>query len=291
MTEEDLTKLAILKSEADKIKHQTEAVSKFTTDTAGTPVNKDNSKLDEAAPQIDQPAEVINPSDFPNKLILGENKEVMFKPWNGKTRKIFKKMASEIDDVDITAEDFEKLQEILFRDYISVPDMYLSAVEQQYLLIKIREYSLNGDFSYVSACPECDEYNDISTTIHESCVYTPSKYPTKDEGFGIEYVDIISQTFFKSEIERVLKSPNWDGLTSEGDVEIAMHIKLNDAQLCDDVLDEMDEMSLSKLNLITTQLASIASDLKIGVTKKCSHCNEEVYFETDEGPDVFEDLL
>ena len=65
--------------------------------------------------------------------------------------------------------------EALLIDYIDQPDIYLSAAEAQYILVKIREKSVSDTFIFGDDCSECLTLNQINASITEK-LFVYSKY-------------------------------------------------------------------------------------------------------------------
>lgn len=302
MTEEELTRMAILKAQADKndagkVMERTELAAPK-TEPIPSPVKekpvkaaKETKEVKEAPVQESN----LNPetgedlSKYKFSVVLGKEKEIKFTNWTGKTKKVFKKLVENITDIDQL--DLDQTMAVLLREYMLDYDTYLSDVEQQFLLIKMREASLDDKFDFISNCPNCNHEQEIQSTIKDTFHFAPGQYPIKNEELDIEFVDITDQTSLESAVERITSSPMYDGITTKADVEVAMHIKTSDNKSPEQVLDMIDELDLKTLNEILDKLSDAAPKMEMYSNRVCKGCTQKVDFETEEIPDVFEELL
>ncbi len=293
MNEQELTEMAMLKSQADtKNLERRNDAEKVQENVVPDAVNN-SSKIEEPKEPKEPEIDVVTGEDIAKykfKVKLGANKTVRFRNWTGKTKKEFKHMIENLSDVDSL--DMDETMDILLRDYIYDSEMYFSETEQQYMILKIREVSLSDKVEYHSACPECNEIQKISSNIDKVYKYTESKFPKKNKQLDIEYIDIETQNLLDTQWENIKYSPNYDNITTKSDVEIAMHIKKENTSSLE-ILDMIDEMTLSDIEILMNGLHECASKMEMGVEEYCENpkCRKKVYFATDEIPDVFEELL
>ncbi len=269
MTEQELTEAAILKAKTGKQEVQ----------------SKPNPAKKEQADETIKPK--VDIKKYPFNVKLGKNKEVNFKPWTGKTKKKFKKLFVGVEDMSDV--DFAGIIKVLIRDNISNKDLYISETEQQYLTALLRKESIGDGFEFSAACNHCNEEQKIKTSISETVKYKMNNYPTLID--DVEYCDIESNTKLTEVIENITNSADYDGLTSESDIEFAMHIKIPDNDNPLGVLDYLDDMPLRDLEVIVKNSKEAAGEFTMSVDKTCVHCGKKAEFIASEIPGLFESLL
>ena len=279
MTEEELTQMAILKAKA--LANETPKnikIEKSTNEVVSEPVV-------EATPEVINIETGTPIVEYSHSITFGIDKEIKFNNWTGRTKKIFKKIAE--DD----SANLDGALDVLIRNYINNKDIYLSDVEQQYLILKLREVSLSDKFQYDSECPECGEIQTIESTIQETFRLKPANYPKYNEILKLTFVDIKNQDDLEDKIKEIQNAQDYDGITTRGDIEVAMHIKTNDSKSPQEILDMFDEMDLKSLNEILDELSNCAPSFESYNERVCKGCSKTVKFYTDEIPDVFSELL
>lgn len=213
---------------------------------------------------------------------LGTNKEVTITPWKAKHKKQFIKLIESKGD-NITG---EELANVLVRQNIDKPDIFLSPDEAQYLLIKIKEISIseNVDFNMECDNPECNESFDVHLTLDKITHYTPSTYSKSEL---VNWRDIPSQTVFA----KVCADNPDENVT---DVEMLLHIDAINGEPTIDfktTLDIMDELDLKYASEIERNFMSVMPFLEMGTSIKCPHCSYEDEYQFDIIPNFFEELL
>lgn len=289
-TEEELTKMAILKAQSLEKAPDIDINPKPNNDVV-EPIPPAPTQPTEKTPEIKTEQNIKKPLEekvkdkFKYKVILGKNKEVHYTNWTGKTKKIFNKLLEQKGE-EISLDDISSK---LIRDYIQEQDIYLSALEEQYLIVKIRDISLSDEYTFVSNCPHCDEMETITDKTSNIFKYRKSKFPKKIG--DVEYVDIESNSVFKKTVDSILNSPDYDGISTIGDIEIAMHLKIEGKETPLEIMDYIDTLPLKDIQVILDNLSEVSSDLKMGVERVCKKCGERGFFECEEIPNVFEELL
>lgn len=281
MTEAEKTEAAILKAKADKI--------------TSPRIEKKVAKAEEVkisdvkkVAQEDQTKQV-DIKKYPFNVKLGKNKEVNFKPWTGKTKKKFRKLfigLEEIEDLDL-----DKVVQVLIRDNLSNSDIYLSDIEQQYLTALLRKESLEDEFEYDAECEHCEQKQHIKTSVTDSVSYRPNLFPSKNEALNIEYIDIESNSFLLKVIDEVIDANDYDGLTTAGDVDMALHLKIKDTNTPLETLDAIDDMPLKDLQVLLDGYDLAKSEMIMNVEKNCTMCGKSSTFKAAEIPGLFENLL
>ena len=286
-TEEELTQMAVLKSQS--LNKENAPGVDINIPEEVSPVQPAPKAEPKAEPKK-EPKKVVKTLEktisdkFPHKLELGNNKTVHYTNWTGKTKKIFNKLLDTKGE-DISVEDISR---DLIREYIQEQDIYLSPLEEQYLIVKIRDISLDDKYTYSSMCPECDFIDTITDKTSNIFKYKKSKFPKKIG--DINFVDIESFSKFTQTVSGIQTAATYDGLSTEADIEIAMHIDY-DNKTPIEVMDYIDTLSLRDISQIIDSLSSVSPDLSMGVKKVCPECKTEVFFEAEEIPNVFEELI
>jgi len=299
MTEQRLTEMALLKVEANKKNDQRRArEDKEQEQKLPDPTPELKSQEPERPEELNELKEVEvkldpetgeNMSKYGYQVKLGNDKIVHYTHWTGRTKKQFNKSLEVVSEKSEVSEvDLENMLSMLVRDYISDPDVYLSSVEMQYMLTILREVSVSDEIQYTGVCPECKHSQIIDDKINNIYQYTPGDYPQEVDD-TVSFVDIESQSVLNNSFKALEKSKDYDGITSIDDVEIALHISAGTD--LNGTLNQLDEMNLKTLKSVMKGLSNCAPKMNMGVTIQCENCNKEVFFETYDIPDVFEDLI
>ena len=265
MTEEEITKMAILKAQADNIPSR---------------VTPEESKPVEIA---ETPAATI-PEEYQYELRLGTNKTINFKLWTGKTKKKIRAIA---DDEELTNKD---IVQILIRDNIFPSDVYLNAIETQYVMLNIRAHSLDDTYLASGYCDICNLQEEMTINILKDIDYKKGDFPQSIDDLDIDLVDIDSEKELHEIFNTYLVSDKYDGITTEADVEIAMHIKKSDYTAIN-ILSWMDELDLKSLKIISEKMQTISPDFNISKKQYCIDCDKGTIFVSTDLPDIFTELL
>ena len=221
-----------------------------------------------------------------NQIKLGKNKIVTIKPWTGKTKKKIRKFFEGVENPEDI--DFIAVIKTLLYDYIK-EDVYLNEGEQQYLLMKIREISIDTGVDSSVECPICYTENQINTTTDKIIHYKENQLPFQFNE-NIELIDIESLTSLEKEYNNFVEDDDYDGITTLGDVESALHIKIQDKNL-KEVIDYLDNASIKETQDIFNKLRDLLPKCELYYSKVCKNCNDEVKFEIDVTESIFESLL
>jgi hypothetical protein len=276
MTEAQKTEMALLKAKAEKTQTgKIEKATKIAKNTPNTP-NTPNTEPKE-----------INKTKYPFEVELGDNKTVHFKAWTGKTKKKFKKLFQNLEDIEEL--DLKQVIQVLIYDQISETDMYLSDNEQQYLMAMLYKLSLSDNITFFADCENCGENQLIKTQLSDAVNYTKSKYPFIEDDLTIN--DIDKKSILDNYIKNIMFSDSYDGLTTEKDIEIALHLKIGEVTDPLEILNLMDEMDLKTLTDILQKLDNTQPQFKIEVVKKCKECQKNSKFGTEEIPGLYESLI
>ncbi len=296
MTEEELTEMALLKAQAIRNQEQAEQTAQ-TAQTAQikTPnpaegIKQPQAQTPELTPELTPEPEVKIPAEF-KEVEIGENKVIHYKSWTGKTKKKLVQFSNEYstDDMD-NIETQDSLLQILIYDNLFEKDIYLNTIEEQYLVLLIKNESINETISFAAVCPKCSVENIIEDKFKSCVSYEKNKYPLKDEKFDCTYVDIYNKKEFEKTTSDYLDSDSWDGVSTKLDLEIASHIQ-KDGMGPVKIMDWMDELSLKDLKEITKNLEKVQANIIIKKRKKCQSCGTVQLFKTNEVTDLFSEIV
>ena len=293
MTEAELTKIAMKEAEEARKKAQEQkAQTRADIEAAREEVMKKEAEKAKQAPKTPPPP--MEPKSKTKKIKavkndyttveLSKNKTVHLKPWTGKTKKRFKKVfegVSNMEDVD-----FREVLEILIYKQ-SKEDLLFQEAEQQYLLVKLRESSIGEEIQNDVPCPSCGLDNSFKMKTSDLNDFEPDQLP-------FDYSDEIrfencKKTEAEENIQIVMNQPDYDGLTSEMDVEFASRIKIKGKGIVE-VIDFIDDMKLSEQNDLITTMNDHMSKFSLTVSHVCEHCKTEQRFPVDVITGVFEAL-
>ena len=282
MTEQEMTKAAILKATADKI-----GTSRIEESVKAAKTVK------ESKPEAKEPEDKKQKVDikkYPFNVKLGKNKEVNFKPWTGKTKKKFTKIFRGIEDMNDV--DLDQVVQVLILDNISNPELYLSEPEQQYLMSLLRKESIKDQFEFEEFCEHCDEVQTIKTSITKAVKYTPSALPTYDDNLKIRFVDIPTKKTLDDLVDKIITNNSaYDGLTVRADIETSLHLEFKNKMTPLQILDVLEELPLNKLGDVLDELKRLSSSIKTEVNKNCTACGKESIFSIQEIPGLYETLM
>lgn len=279
MTEEELTQAAILKAQAVKKEE----------DRLDTEIAEDMKTVqaEVKSEEIISEAEPEPKLEYPFNVQLGKSKNINFKTWTGKTKKKLKKLLSESNSEE---EAFREMINILIKEHIDQPEIYLSDLEQQYLVLMMRKQSLSDKFEFDGECEACGNYQDVQSVIDVAITYTPNTYPQTFDAQGISFIDIESDSNLRKISDDYMISDNYDGLTTEGDIEIAMHISKDNLSPIE-IMNWLDTLTLKSLKEVMSGLSECSSNITIAAEDFCTECNYKRKFTAEDLPNVFSDLL
>jgi len=161
-------------------------------------------------------------------------------------------------------------------------------VEQQFLLGEIKRISLGDDIETVEECPECLTENTIKTKLDVCMVYKKNELPSKynDE---IELVDIPNKEFLNKTIQDIKESDDYDGITTDADIESALHFKIQ-GKNTKQVIDYLDNLPLKDVENLISALEAKLPNTEFKYKKTCKGCNKKVEFNVDITQGIFETL-
>ena len=279
MTEEEMTRRAM--EEAKTVA----ATQREETKKAIEDARKEVMKSEKAPDTKEAPKKPIKAvkSDYAT-VELSKTKTVHLKPWTGKTKKRFKKVfegVSSMEDVD-----FREVLEVLIYNQ-SKEDLLFQEAEQQFLLVKLREASIGNEIISDTSCPNCGSEVKIKVKTEDLNDFESDKLPYKfsDE---IEFKNC-SKTEAEDNITVVMNQPDFDGLTSEADIEFASRIKIKDKSIAE-VIDYIDDLKISEQNKLVSAMNERLSKYSLIANHKCEHCKTEQPFTVDVITGVFEAL-
>jgi hypothetical protein len=188
--------------------------------------------------------------------------------------------------------DFQALIKTLLYDYLDKSEkdnIYLNDGEQQYLLSKIKEISIDHKIDGNFNCPVCDGINNIKTTTDKSVKYKLNELPKKYND-DIEFVDIPTLKYFDDIANEIITADDYDDITTKADIEIACHLKIKDKDV-KGVITYLDEMPLNETKDLMETLQNTMPKCDITLRKECDNCKKTVDFELDVTQSIFEELM
>jgi len=228
----------------------------------------------------------------PNKIPLGKNKAVTIKPWTGKTKKRIRKLFEFVENPEEI--DLKTLIKVLVYDHIE-EDVFLNEGEIQYLLGEIRKISIGDTIKITSECPICDTPNVINCETSDFLHYTDNNFP-----FSIEIDDLNSTVInikdietlkeYETTVSEILESEDYDGYTSEKDIEIAMHLEI-DKLSTKEIINYLDNTSVRTVKEILNAIEKVSPKCEMTYEAKCKNCQDVVNFNIEIMQDIFENLL
>ena len=222
------------------------------------------------------------PKDTKNQRKLG-NRIVTLKPWSGKTKKKFKKefeFAESMEDVDL-----KKIIEILVYDQIE-EDYQLTEMELQFLLAELKETSIGNEIDCDSECPSCSAVNKISTSTKDSITFEMDTMPAEFNEWKFKNV---TRAEFKKLKKEITESENFDGLSTEADIELACKISKNKKTPVE-MIEILDETPLKELTEMMDEYVKHLAFFDIKISKKCIGCQDENLFDVDIITGIFETM-
>jgi len=216
-----------------------------------------------------------------NQRKLGE-RVVTLKAWAGKTKKKFKKefeFAESMEDVDL-----KKIIEILVYDQIE-EDYQLAETELQYLLSELKEMSIGKDIECDSACKQCGTTNKLQTTTDVG-VFVCDTLPAKHKEWNFKN---IKRTEFTKAKNAIMNADDFDGLSTEADIELACKITKEDKTPAQ-MIDTIDDTPLKELTEMMDEYVKHLATFEIKVEKTCTSCQNEVMFDVDIITGIFETM-
>jgi len=157
----------------------------------------------------------------------------------------------------------------------------------QLILTKLYEESVSDEIQTEIECPRCSKINKIKTNTKDIIHYKENELPFTYN--NIELVDIKDFKTFEKEVDKIINSENYDGITTEADIEVAMHININ--KPLKDVINYLDEIPLKESSEIIKTLREKLPNCELFIEKECNNCKNDVKFNIDISSLAFEELL
>jgi DNA-directed RNA polymerase subunit RPC12/RpoP len=234
----------------------------------------------------------------PNQLFLGDGKVVTVSPWTGKTKKKIKKAFEGL--VNIEDLDFKRVIEVLVYNHIKEKS-YLSEQEQQYIMGHLKEISISPKIETEVYCPKCSFLWNLKTTVQEAAKFTPSKLPKtftelQDLDSEITFVEIESKQKLDDEVDKIMNADNYDNLTSEKDIEAAMHLRVKNLETSTvlntlETIEYLDNLTLKSANKILNGLSQVESKYKMTAEGTCPECSHKDTYDIEIISDIFATMM
>ena len=222
------------------------------------------------------------PKLLPTQRKLGD-RIVTLQSWAGKTKKKFKKEFEFVDSPEDI--DLPKIIEILVYDQIQ-EDYQLTELELQYLLTELKELSLGSEIECQSPCKSCGNHNKITSTTKEAVHFKADTLPAKFKDWNFKN---ITRSEFLSIKNEIMDSNDYDGLTSETDIELACKITKG-KRTPNEMIELIDETPLMELNEMMEAYVSNMAEFSITKEHKCQKCGVTSKFDIDIITGIFETL-
>jgi hypothetical protein len=212
-----------------------------------------------------------------NTIKLGKEKIVTIKPWKTKTKKEFLNLIKKNNG------DFKNIKEsevlkVLLTPYIEPNDIFLSDAEKEYLIICIRNISLDNNISFLIECSGCGEKIPVKCEIMDLVKYQENQYPIILN--DISWIDIKNNT----------QSKYKDYMP--GTIEMLSHISDYKGEVnLDKMVEIYDNMELKESDDLYKDYTTIRSSIKIEREETCPYCSELDTYYLESVPDLFEPLL
>jgi hypothetical protein len=230
----------------------------------------------------------------PKQVKISKTKIVNIKPWTTKTKKDFvrslKKNGKSIDEYTIFKD--------LFFPYIEPNNEYYTINETQYLLYNIRKISAKTDLDFLISCAECGEAIEVQCDMEDLVFYEEGKIPLEKDGISwVNINDSLSWRNFSSTkkgVEKFFEITDKYSDESPVGLEMALSIaKINDKEIqnLDEILEELENLSLDRYNELLKTYDEIKSQFEIKIEKTCPNCDytDTYYFESI--PEFFDPLM
>jgi len=211
------------------------------------------------------------------QVTLGKNKIIEVQEWKTKTKKDFLNLIKE-NEGNFDSINEEKILNILLYPYISPNNIYLNAVEKEYLITQIRKISINDNIDFNIKCSNCNDIINVNCKIDDIIFYKQSEYPMTDNEIVWE--------------ENSVPTKRKDYLAQT--IEMLNHIKSykgTNIENIDEMLEIYDNLSLSESEKILESYKKVRNTFEVKTTQKCSNCSQVDTYLLENIPNLFDPLL
>jgi hypothetical protein len=215
------------------------------------------------------------------ELKLGKNKIIKISPWKTKTKKdflnIIRKKEKNISEDDI--------MDVLIKPYIESNDIYFSDDELQWILINLRNISVDNNIKFLIECGNCKKDIIIECKLLDLCEYTENQYPIIKN--NQTWKDINNLEEYKSSIQSYPDE-------FPKNIEMLLHLEAIGDKRFNSIkerIEYFENLDLESGNNLVKEYEDIKSNIKLFYKTKCSHCDYKSKYTFDEIPDFFEPLL
>ena len=272
MTEKELTEMAMAKAAGEAPKAEAFVPPKTSKKTVKPKEVKETENPKAAEIKL-----------LKNQVDLGGRIATLV-PWNGKTKKKFKKVFEFIEDPrDV---DFKKLMKVLVIDQVK-EDISLADAEIQYIMAELYDISISGDVSVETDCPSCGNPTKITSTIAKDMKFEKNQLPKKHKDIMFENVPY--STVIKN-VRDIMEDDNYDGITTEADIETATRIKIPGKNI-KQTINYLDELSIKEIEELMKSYEAALPKFTLEHTQKCRDCDVDQEFEVELITNLFELLM
>jgi len=215
------------------------------------------------------------------ELTLGKNKTVTLKPWKTKTKKdflnIIKKKEKNLSEEDIL--------EVLINPYVEPNDIYFSDDELQWILINLRNISIDNNMKFLIECSNCNEDILVECKLLDLVQFRENQYPIIKNERG--WKDIESLQDYKKGIKQYSDE-------FPKNIEMLMHLDTVEGKKFNSLAEKIEyfeDLDLLEGNKIVDEYNEVKSKIDLSYKTKCPHCDYEGKYIFEELPNFFEPLL
>jgi hypothetical protein len=215
------------------------------------------------------------------ELKLGKNKTIEISAWKTKTKKDFLNIIRE-KEKNLSEDD---VLDVLIKPYIKPNDIYFSEAELQWILINLRNISIESNMKFLIDCSNCKEEITIECKLMDLCDYKLNSFPIiKGER---AWKDISNLNELKEYVKKYKDE-------FPKNIEMLLHLDgvgKNKFNSFNEKIEYFDNLDLQEGNTLLSEFDEINSNIKLSYKIKCPHCDNIDTYIFEEIPDFFEPLL
>jgi hypothetical protein len=202
-------------------------------------------------------------------------------PWKTKTKKdflnIIKNKEKNLSEVDIL--------NTLVYPYIEPNNIFMNDAELQWVLINLRNISIDNNMKFLIECSNCNDDIVIECKLLDLCKYKENEYPTIKN--NREWKDIDSLDALKNAIKN-------NKSEFPKNIEMLLHLDSANGEKFKNIeekINYLDNLNLEEGNILSNEFKDIDSEIKLEYKTKCPHCEYKTNYIFEEIPDFFDPLL
>ena len=215
---------------------------------------------------------------------LGPEKKVEISFWRAKTKKDFIKLFKEKEE-NVSEQD---IIDILIKPYIDNKEIWLSPEEVQYILIKIRELSIEDNLNFSVDCTLCNNSFNIDIPINEL-------YTFKENNFPVEIKDYVTfRELYDSNIVEEFKEKYKNEYIPLSLIIMLLHIenyKNTKITSFEQILEIYNNLTFKEEEILNKTYNENKASLDIEGKFICPHCETSDTYKFDVIPTFFDPIL